>query len=113
MLLESTASVLALDQDYDVSGRTPSNAIASAASSVSIAAMTASMSATSIRTPTRVGFSGSTKVRMFVTPSGPKTSSRFGDASQCSLSLTSWYANTVGMQLLSVVADPSGRNYLT
>src|SRR5580765_7883013 len=59
--------------------------------------MSASMSATSIRIPTRVGFSGSTKVRMFVTPSGPKNSSRFGDASQWSVSLTSWYPNTVGI----------------
>src|SRR5688572_22722528 len=34
---------------------------------------------------------------MFVTPSGPNTSSRFGDASQCSVSLTSWLTITVGM----------------
>ena len=34
-------------------------------------------------------FCGSTNVRMFVTPSGPKNSSRFGDASQCLVSLTS------------------------
>jgi hypothetical protein len=33
-------------------------------------------------TATWVGFCGSTNVRMFVTPSGPKNSSRFGDASQ-------------------------------
>jgi hypothetical protein len=39
------------------------------------------MSGTSIRTPTRVGCSGSTNVRMLLTPSGPKNSSRFGDAS--------------------------------
>ena len=64
---------LALDQDHQCLGQAPSNAIASAAPSVSIAAISASMSATSIRTPTRVGFSGSTRVRMFVTPSGPKT----------------------------------------
>jgi hypothetical protein len=65
-----------------VSGRTPSCAIASAAGCVSIAAMTASMSATSITNPTRVGFSGSTDVRMLVTPRGPKNSSRFGEASR-------------------------------
>src|SRR5688500_4909004 len=34
---------------------------------------------------------------MFVTPSGPNTSSRFGDASQCSVSLTSWLTITVGI----------------
>ena len=28
---------------------------------------------------------------MFVMPSGPKTSSRFGDASQCFWSFTSWW----------------------
>ena len=53
-----------------VSGRTPSCAIASAAGWVSIAAMTASMSETSITNPTRVGFSGSTNVRMLVTREG-------------------------------------------
>jgi len=47
-----------------VSGRTPSYAIASRPSSVSIEAMTASRSATSITNPTRVGFCGSTNVRM-------------------------------------------------
>ena len=34
---------------------------------------------------------------MFVTPIGPNTSSRFGDASQCSVSFTSWYPKTVGI----------------
>jgi len=64
-----------------VSGSTPSYAIASAPASVCIAAITASMSGTSISSPTRFGFCGSTKVRMPVTPSGPKNSSRFGEAS--------------------------------
>src|SRR6266542_6433859 len=73
-----------------VSGRTPSCAIASLAPGVSIAAMTASMSATSISTATRVRFVGSTNVRMLLTPRGPKNSSRFGEASQWSVSFTSW-----------------------
>src|SRR5438046_94463 len=71
-----------------VSGSTPSDAIATAAPSVSMAFMTTSRSAMSMSTATRVGFCGSTNVRMFVTPSGPKNSSRFGDASQCFVSLT-------------------------
>ena len=50
---------------------------------VCIAAMSASMSATSMDTATRVGFCGSMNVRMLVTPNGPKNSSRFGEASQC------------------------------
>lgn len=53
--------------------RRPSRPIASAPSWVSSEAMTASMSGTSMRTPTRVRFVGSTKVLMLVTPSGPKT----------------------------------------
>ncbi len=65
-----------------LSGTTPSCAMASAAAPVSIAPMTASMSATSMSTATRVGFCGSTNVRMLVTPRGPKNSSRFGEASQ-------------------------------
>ena len=41
----------------------------------------------------RFGFAGSRKVRT-VMPRGPNISSRFGDASQCALSLTSWYPIT-------------------
>jgi hypothetical protein len=65
-----------------VSGRTPSYVIASCAPGVSIAAMTASMSGTSMSRATRFRFVGSTNVRMFVTPSGPKNSSLFGEPSQ-------------------------------
>ena len=43
----------------------------------------------SMSSATRVRFSGSTNVRMFVTPRGAKNSSRFGDANQWSVSLTS------------------------
>jgi hypothetical protein len=46
-------------------------------------AHTASMSGMSIRTATFFGSSGLTNVRMLVTPSGPNSSSRFGEASQC------------------------------
>ncbi len=52
-----------------VSGRTPSYSIASAIAGVCIAPITASISATSISTATRVGFSWSTNVLMLVTPS--------------------------------------------
>src|SRR5262249_22089599 len=55
------------------------------------------MSAMSMRTATFFGSSGLTNVRMFVTPSGPNTSSRFGEASQWSVSLTSWCPITVGI----------------
>ena len=82
-----------------VSARTPSCSIAAAAPAVCIAAATASMSATSMSTATRVGFCGSTNVRMLVTPSGPKNSSRLVDASQCAVSFTSWCPITVGMAL--------------
>src|SRR6476620_7490095 len=64
----------------------------------SIAAIRASISATSMSTATWVRFCGLTKVRMFVTPSGPKTSSRLGEASQWSVSFTSWCPMTVGMK---------------
>src|SRR5262249_60207305 len=55
------------------------------------------MSAMSMRTATFFGSSGLTNVRMLVTPSGPNTSSRFGEASQCSVSFTSWCPITVGI----------------
>ena len=51
-------------------------------SAVCRAASVVSRSTTSMSTATRVGFCGSVKVRMLVTPSGPKNSSRFGEASQ-------------------------------
>jgi hypothetical protein len=41
------------------------------------------LSGTSMVSPTLLDPSGSMNVRMFVTPRGPKTSWRFGDASQC------------------------------
>jgi hypothetical protein len=68
------------------------------------------MSATSMSTATRVEFCRSTNVRMVVTPSGPKTSSRFGDASQWSVSLTSWWAMMVGIGVLLRV-DVSGPTF--
>ena len=43
----------------------------------------------SISTATWVGLFGSTKVRMPVTPSLAKNSSRFDEASQCAVSFTS------------------------
>src|SRR5262245_66502007 len=55
------------------------------------------MSGMSIRTATFVGSSGLTNVRMLVTPRGPNTSSLFGEASQCSVSFTSWCPITVGI----------------
>jgi hypothetical protein len=65
-----------------VSGATPSWAIASAAAGLCMTAFNASMSGTSITTATRLGFCGSTNVRMLVTPSGPNSSCRFGERSQ-------------------------------
>src|SRR5207248_230532 len=78
-------------------------AIASAASCVSMKAVTASMSATSISTPTFFGSSGLTNVRMLLTPSGPNTCSRFGELSQCSVSFTSWWPMIVGTPSLLVL----------
>ena len=75
-----TASYRSMRNTSD-SGTTPSFSIASAAPGPSISAMTASRSATSMMRPTRRGFCGSTNVRMLVTPSGPKNSSRFGEES--------------------------------
>src|SRR5205809_5578999 len=78
-----------------VSGNTPSYAIASAAALDFIAAMIAPMSGTSMSTATRVGFCGSTNVRMMVMPRGPTNSLRLGEASQCALSLMVWCATMV------------------
>src|SRR5215212_858238 len=50
---------------------------------------------------------------MLVTPSGPNTSSRFGDVSQCWVSLTSWWAITVGMVAAFVVVWLRVPDYLT
>ena len=69
--------------------------------SVSIAACTASISGTSISTPTLVGFCGPTNVRMSVTPRGPKNSLRLDEASQWSLVLHVVIAKTVGIALPS------------
>ena len=86
---DGEARIAARDCLYDStritrdSGTTPSKAIASAAALLCISAATAAMSGTSIITATRVGSCGSTNVRMLVTPSGPKSSLRFGDVSQC------------------------------
>ncbi|BAB49171.1 msl8611 [Mesorhizobium japonicum MAFF 303099] len=68
------------------SGTTPSCAIASAAALLCISAAILSISGTSIITATRFGFCGSTKVRMLVIPSEPKSSLRLGELSQCLLS---------------------------
>ena len=57
-----------------VSGLTPSYCIAAAASSVSSAAISASRSGTSTTSATWLRFCGSTKVLMFVMPSGAKNS---------------------------------------
>src|SRR5262249_8753428 len=58
----------------------------------------ASMSGTSMRTATWDGLSGFTKVLMFVTPRAPKTSARFGEESQWSLSFVmSWCPMIVGI----------------
>ena len=65
-----------------VSGNTPSYAIASAAAFDCIADVSAPMSGTSISTAARVGFCGSTNVRMLVMPRGPNNSLRLGEASQ-------------------------------
>jgi hypothetical protein len=54
---------LRLDEDHQSVGQHAVICIASAIGSVCIAAMTTSMPAMSIRTATRVGFSGSTNVR--------------------------------------------------
>src|SRR5512143_737248 len=72
-----------------VSGRTPSNFIASAAASLCRASSQSEMSGTSTSSPTRFEPSGSRKVRT-VMPRGPKNSARFGEASQWSTSSTSW-----------------------
>src|SRR2546423_6791938 len=79
-----------------VSGRTPSYFIASAASSVWSAACQASMLGTSTIRPTRLDPSGSRNARAVI-PSGPKYSSRFGEASQWSTSSTSWNTSSVGI----------------
>ena len=55
---------LGLDEIPSVSGSTPSCSIASAAAWVCIASITASMSGTSMSSATRLGFVGSTNVRM-------------------------------------------------
>src|SRR5665647_2705639 len=52
------------------------------------------MSGTSTIKPTRLVFAGSMNVRP-VMPRGPKSSSRLGEASQCSTSSTSWKIITV------------------
>src|SRR6476469_9719581 len=79
-----------------VSGRTPSYFIASAASADCRAASHASMLGTSAIRPTRLDPSGSRNARTVI-PSGPKNSSRFGEASQWSTSATSWNASSVGI----------------
>jgi hypothetical protein len=79
-----------------VSGRTPSNFIASAASSVCMAACETEMSETSTMSPTLFDPSGSRNVRA-VSPIGPKSYSRFGEASQWSTSSTSWNTSMVGI----------------
>jgi len=68
------------------------------ASSDSSIAMMASISGTSMVNPMLLRFWGLTNVRMFVTPIGPKTSSRLGEESQWAVSVTSWVAITVGMR---------------
>ena len=78
-----------------VSGRTPSCFIASAAPSVCSAACHASMLGTSTIRPTRLDPSGSRNGRADI-PSGPKYSSRLGEASQWSTSSTSWNTSNVG-----------------
>ena len=65
---------------------------------VCIAVISASRSGTSMLTATCSGFRGSVNVRMFVMPSGPKKSSRVVVASQCVVSLTSWWTTTLGMR---------------
>ena len=56
---------LRLDQNHQRLGKDAVVCHRVCSGCVSIAAMTASMSATSITNPTRVGFSGSTNVRMW------------------------------------------------
>jgi hypothetical protein len=78
---------------------------------------TGSMSGTSTISPTRFEPSGSRKVRAVI-PIGPKSSSRFGEASQWSTSSTSWNTSNVGIvlrlshskPLCPVVCLPSNRN---
>src|SRR5436309_1674954 len=79
-----------------VSGRTPSCFIACAAPSLCSAACQASRLGTSTIRPTRLDPSGSRNVRAAI-PSGPKNSSRFGEASQWSTSSTSWNTSNVGI----------------
>ena len=61
-----------------------------------MAPLTTSLSATSMSPATRVGSCGSTKVRMFGDAHGARTSSRLGEASQWSLSLTLWVSDNGG-----------------
>ena len=68
---------LRLDEEHQALGHHAVMLHRLGSAAVCIAAITASMSATSMSTATRVGFCGSTNVRIFVTPSGPKNSSRF------------------------------------
>src|SRR4051812_19775753 len=55
------------------------------------------MSPTSMLSPTRLGFDGSTKVQMSLATE-PNTSARFGDDSQCATSSTSCVAINFGIR---------------
>jgi hypothetical protein len=77
-----------------VSGRTPSDLMASAASSDCMNRGKASMPGISTISPTWLVLAGSVKSRP-VMPKGPKTSSRLGELSQRCTSSTSWKARIV------------------
>src|SRR6201746_1274520 len=64
-------------------------------------ASNAAMSATAMLSPTWFGLLGSTNVLMSLA-TGPKTSSRLGDDSQCATSSTSWVAISLGIGRPSV-----------
>ena len=88
--------------------------MASAAASVSIAAMTASICRTSIGKPTLAGvLSIKTNVRMFVTPGrGPGGLLTLGRGGPCILSLTSVVANN-GRHLPLLPGQPAARGLET
>jgi len=94
-----------------VSGRTPSVFIAAAAASPCRAASHVAMSGVSTIRATRFEPEGSRNVRV-VMPSGPKYSSRVGEASQWSTSSTSWTSTSVSIVHLLRGGMGSERPYL-